>query len=195
MNISQDHTVATGAPSHLTNRLEAGEQLIWWGRPDARKLTINSVGALLIAFTFAVLCLWKPGLALLQYHTFDTSHPISLIVGIAGLYGAYAMGRTILNRHKVAYGLTERRLIIATGRWKAKSFGAKAFRHMERKGTQRGTIWFDHDGETYSHSLVGIPDAEHVEQLLRQQFPVPEKDATKSIWQRLFPVNFWNGYR
>lgn len=195
MNISQSHTVATGAPSYLTNRLKAGEQLIWWGRPDVGKLTTNAVGPLLIALAFSVLCLWKPAVALLQNHLFDTSHPISLIVGIAGLYGAYTMGRTILNRNNVVYGLTERRLIIATGRWRAKSFGAKAFRHMKRKGTQPGTIWFDHDGETYSNSLLGIPDAEHVEQLLRQQFPIAEKEATTSIWQRLFPVDFWNGHR
>lgn len=184
---------ATGAPSNLLDRLEADERLLWWGRPDARRFAANYVVQLLVAVLFAGIGFWVTINALLRNQVFGTADPLSsylgfgafLAAGIGGLIGTYLMLRTISSRHDVAYGLTDRRLIIATGRWKAKSFGAKAFHKVKRTGKQRGTIWFDYgssgDGDAYRHALFGIPDAERVEQLLRQQFPVQERK--KSIWR------------
>jgi hypothetical protein len=85
----------------------------------------------------------------------------------------------------VLYALTDRRLIIAVGQQKPKSFGAEAFQKMRRTGDRRGTVWLDYgpdsDGSSYRQALFGIPDAERVEQLLRQKFPLVEKQ--QSSWR------------
>ena len=139
--------------------------------------------------------LWGAIDVLLRNQVFGTTNPtISYLVfgaflaaGIGGLIGTDLMLQTVLSCHDVAYGLTDRRLIIATGRWRAKSFGAKAFHRVKRTGKQRGTVWFDYgssgEGYGYRQALFGIRDAERVEQLLHQQFPEQEKQ--KSVW-RLF---------
>jgi hypothetical protein len=107
-----------------------------------------------------------------------------LCFAIAGLAGTYSISRTILYRREIAYGLTDRRLIIVTGKHEAKSFGAKAFRRIKRTGKQRNTLKFNYDGEHFSHALYGISDAEHVERLLRQQFPPPEESSFWSLFGR-----------
>ena len=124
---------------------------------------------------------------LLRNQVFGTADPFNALLGfgvfmaagIGGVIGGYVTRRTMLSRHDVAYGLTDRGLI--------KSFGAEAFHKVKRTEKQRGAIWFDYgssgDGDAYRYGRFGIPDAERVEQLLRQQFPAME--TQESSW-RLF---------
>jgi hypothetical protein len=181
------------APSQLRDRLAPGERLIWWDRAAAWQFTIRPLTYLLVAAGFACFGLWAVIDAIAHGSLFGPSDTSSsyvvfglfLACAIGGLIGVYFGLRNIANRHNVAYGLTDRRLIIAIGRWKAKSFDATAFRNIWRLGKRRGTIWFDFgpdgEGPGYRHALYGIADAPGVERLLHEQFNMPKKK--KSFWR------------
>jgi hypothetical protein len=181
-------------PANLAKRLEPDERLLWWGRPDASQFAGQYA---LSGVTFLVLMVVGMAVltsAFLHDRGFTPTDPLAtkvhwvllLACGIGGFIGSFVALRAMRSRHDVAYGLTDRRLIIVIGTWKTKSFGPEAFARIKRGRTDHRTIWFDYgsDGEGYGyrHALLGIADADHVEQLLRQQFPPVKK---KSAWSFL----------
>ena len=177
------------APSNLLDRLEPGERLLWWDRPAAWRFACQRLTYLPVAAVVACVGLWVIiNLLVLSRRPDwlpDTDWGTILLGTLAGLIGTYHGVRNILNSRNVAYGLTERRLLIATGRWKAASVEAKAFRKIRRFGERRGTIWVDFEpiGEDGGsrHALFGIADAPAVEELLREQFNIPK--TQKSFWR------------
>lgn len=165
------------APAVILEKLEPDERLLWWDQPPAWAFSIGPLLNFLVnAFALAV------GWAVFQHipPQFRTGPwavalgGFALFVGILILLSIRESAKKLLNSGRVVYALTDRRLIVATGRWRVRSFAAKALRRIKRLGSARGTIWFDFghrdEGWRYRHALICVKDAPRVEQLIRAQF-------------------------
>ena len=188
----QGNTASVAAvPANLVKRLDPDERLLWWGRPDAARFAAHYSLSAMISLIFMLVGIGVLISAFLHNQGFAATDPFAtkmhwgvfLVCGVGGFIGSFVALRTMWSRHDVAYGLTDRRLIIAIGTWKTKSFGPEAFNKIKRSGEERRTIWFDYgsdgDGYDYRHALFGILDADRVEELLRRQFPPVKK---KGVW-------------
>jgi hypothetical protein len=192
---AMDSVSLADAPANLVGLIEPGERLIWQGRPSIGKFRAHYARKLfgLTFYTLAGLWIVLAGKTREQlFQLASSAFPLSsLIAGlllaclIGALYGAYHCLRMILNAGNVAYGLTDRRLIIAIGGWRSQSFGARAFRSIHRSLWQRGTLWFGWSDRSYTHryrhALFGVTDVEFVEHLLRQQFT--DKKKRNRFWR------------
>lgn len=162
--------------AHLIGGLfDSDEKLLWWDKPPAWVFAIRQaldLGVSLAVLTVIFSVLWP----------FRSARPLFLfllafgaVAGLIAVSAAYNALRAILNSGNVVYALTNKRLIVAIGRWKVRSYGPKAFQKMQRWGSERGTIWFDFghqvDGWGFRRALFCVQDAAGVERLIRQQFP------------------------
>ncbi|MGO8951718.1 MAG: hypothetical protein ACLPWS_05480 [Rhodomicrobium sp.] len=174
------------ALSIVHKRLQPGETLIWYGSPEP---AIAARGPL---FVLAFLTLWvafaygwtalAAGLPQIAGNK-QVSHPPPLLFLPFGLLFC-ALGtvfwlqalKSVTDCWRTAYGLTNRRIIIAMGdAGPTKSFGAQSVGTLLRTGDDlRGSIMFDfgprgrrsHSG--YREGLFGICNPARVEALIFQ---------------------------
>ncbi|MCP4564910.1 MAG: hypothetical protein GY873_40520 [Bosea sp.] len=161
------------APTH---RLDAGEQLIWWDRPDPRRYALKDFTPFKVFFL-----LFFVGFSIFWMHGASKSGGFFWMFGLlffgAGLWGLAEPIRLYLSAPSVQYFLTDRRAAIVVGS-SVKSTSVQNLRTIEldigKDGI--GDILFlenlvgDGDGgtRTVRDGFIGIGDATAVEREMRR---------------------------
>jgi hypothetical protein len=161
----------------ITGRLQPGERLIWYGVPSPWRAAAPYL------FPLAFMTFWTGGVLYAASNAYakipnpslrDLLGPLAVPV-LFGVIGAAAWlwnAKKIADCWRTAYGLTDRRVIIAVGRdGPCQSFGPAALADIERTGNEAsGNLRFDRDrlrrGYGFSPGLFGIPGPARVEALI-----------------------------
>jgi hypothetical protein len=165
----------TGAQSIIMQRLQAGETLIWYGTPSPWRAAAPHLGVL------AFMTLWT-GLAVRGVQNAKDPGVASLFC-IAGAATCVWVLKKILDCWRIAYGLTNRHVIVATGYdGPTESYGAAALSDMVRTGDPCwGSIKFNYgrkgEGTGYKAGLHGIRDPARVEALIYETLLGNKKGA------------------
>ncbi len=164
--------------SVISQKLHPGETLLWHGAPSPWRAAVPHLPLLaFMTFWTGIIArsFFMPAAKAPDWHARDNFFllivPVLMCLIGAGIWLWTA--KKIADGWRTAYGLTNRRVIVAVGgNGPVKSYCAAAFSKMERKGdTDRGTILFDYGwkgryGEDYRAGLFGIPGPSRVEALI-----------------------------
>lgn len=170
---------ADRARSIITSRLQPGEKLIWYDSPGpwraaARHLAGFAFITAWLGFVAAALATkrsWQPDWS---SGWLDVAVLIPLFMALLGAVFWLTSLREIYRCWHTAYGLTDRRVIIAVGdKGPTQSFGADAFATMARKGDDdAGHLLFDYGprgrSTGFRHGLFGIAEPRRVEAAIVQ---------------------------
>lgn len=160
-------------PTHL---LDAGEQLIWWGRPNPKEYALKeaSVFKTLFLLFFAA---FGAGVTWSEFHKGTSFWLFGLILVAAPLLGLAEPIWRYRKAPRVQYLLTDRRAVIATdGSVKSVALSRIDFVELDLVDGGVGDVLFivehvrDGEGETITNrdGFVGIADAQKVERELRR---------------------------
>jgi hypothetical protein len=169
---------AERARSIIQSRLQPGEQLVWYDSPGpwraaARHLTSFAFITAWLGFVaalFAAKRSWQPD----WWHGWmDMAVLIPALLILIGLFFWLVSLRDIFRCWHTAYGLTDRRVIIAVGqKGPTQSFGPDAFTKTAHKGDDRGHVLFDYGRRGRSmgfrHGLFGIAEPRRVEAAIKR---------------------------
>lgn len=158
----------------ITSRLQPGERLLWSDSPRPWKAVQNGPLLRLLFGTFflafALFWTWgassassKNGSPLAQIFPFFEL----IFIGFA-LYQLWSALQAIIACRETAYGLTDRRVIIAIGKdGSTQSLGPGSLGRIERSGdSERGTLKFDLGGPSdwwYTRSWMWKPQPAFVD--------------------------------
>ena len=174
--------------SIISRRLQPGEKLIWHGVPtplQAAQGELLRLGFMTIWTGIAAFGLYNAihGANLAKP---NSASPVLLVTSIFCIIGTIVLLRTlksILDCWQIAYGLTDRRIIIAAGEsGKTQSFTAGALTELSRSGDDRkGSLLFDQGRKGrsfgYRSGLYGIADPARVESLIYRTLITPNKQG------------------
>ncbi len=162
------------APASIRAALKQGEQIIWWGQPDANRMAgsgLRRVAIGLAMWGFAFFMLWRPALQ----HQLMPTLLLALFSGV-GLLNVLAPVYWYRMAKRTYYAITTQRLFLCTRSSKPKTITitARSMGPISRTDLPggRGTISIAAAGQPADSGepllgMIGIPDAERVEDLLR----------------------------
>lgn len=170
-----------------TSQLDSGERLLWSGSPSPRAAAVSALPAVLFGLPFAAFaCFWIAiAWRATSQHAAGGMFPLFPLFGLpfllVGMLIVFAPLWSSLGARGTVYAVTDRRAMIITS---AGMRGVQSYTHddlsditlMEGKdGT--GSVFFAArsmpSSRGYTTTLrvgfIGIPEARHVEQLIRSQ--------------------------
>jgi hypothetical protein len=178
--------------SLISQQLHPGERIIWHGTPTpliaAREQAFQLV--FMTIWTGAVLFgLWN--LVVGPKANSSAPFPALLVLGVMITVGTTSWIRTLRSFTacwNTAYGLTDRRIIIAVGEGATQSFTAAALGNLSRTGSKkRGSLTFGSSaypdyGRPFrwfglGNGLYGISDPVRVEALVYQTLIMPQREG------------------
>ena len=162
------------AQSIVIRRLQPGERLIWHGAPAPWQAALGPLFILAFMTVWTGFAFFWTAMASVTLKSPDWKPPSAFLsIGglfcLIGVFGWAGALKAVADCWRTAYGLTDRRVVIAVGdSGKTTSFGAAALSNMERTGGEaRGTIRFGFgpSGKSYGYNagLFGIVDPARVE--------------------------------
>jgi hypothetical protein len=173
----------------ISKRLQPGERLIWHSVPSPWRAAVPYLYSLAFMTFWTGAALYGASKALERVPDPGLDSLLGAL-GVPALFvliGAAAwlwVAKKITDGWRTAYGLTNRRVIIAVGRnGAAKSYSAAALSGMKRTGDEfRGSILFESGlrgwGYGYDHAgLYGIENPARVEALIYETLLPTEKGA------------------
>lgn len=179
---SRNLQIDEGAQAHLRNYLESGEQLIWAERAVSRLLAIHYIGRILQCITGFLLL----AIVLFFFFAYYLQAPLWIaqfaiaIVFLIMLFLVIKFLLKLLNLRSHYYGLTNRRALVAIGRYAPKSFTGRDFEVVwprgSKKSGKRGRIHLcivtnkEHEPSyKYKYTFYGVKNAPDVAALIRRQ--------------------------
>ncbi|CAN7577628.1 hypothetical protein [Bosea sp. LjRoot237] len=160
-------------PTHL---LDAGEQLIWWDRPNPKEYALKEA-SIFKALFLLLFTAFGAGVTWSEFHAGTYFWLFGLILVVAPLFCLAEPIWRYQKAPRVQYLLTDRRAVIATDRSvKSVALNRIDFVELDRGEGGVGDVLFiveqvkDAEGETITNrdGFVGIADAEKVERELRR---------------------------
>ena len=107
-----DFEPVRGLPGHLPK----GETLLWQGAPDLRSFTLRAFHMRKIAVYFALLVVWRMGIALGDGATLASAATSALpLLGLGTAALAILMGIAVLVCRTSVYSITSRRVVMRIG--------------------------------------------------------------------------------
>jgi hypothetical protein len=195
-------TVDYDAQQTAQAQLDAGERLLWVGRPDPRRQLLGSLFILLFGIPWTAFALfWTAAASGLVWgemgfgwHSLFALWGVPFVlVGFGMLLSPYWMYR---KAKRTVYAVTSRRALIITGtrERKIQSFTRADMDAIERteRSSGKGDVMFatsSNQKNTQRVGFIGIPDARRVERLLLDTFKADddEKPAEDRVSQRFSP--------
>jgi len=176
------------ALSIISRRLQPGELLVWYGAPTPLLAAWDYFGPLLF-LTVIITAIARELLdALLSAKVEDWHFPDAGILPVLLCVSLFSLwlwtGKKIASCWWTAYGLTNRRIIIAAGRAGLEaSYGAAALADMKRTGSElKGSIlfnygwlpWWRRQWRGFRDGLYGIRTPARVEALIYETLIKPQ---------------------
>ncbi len=171
------------APESVREALKPGEQALWWGQPDANRMAASGLRRVAVGIgglAFAFLMLGRPALE----HQLMPTLLLALFFGV-GLLNVLAPIYWYRLAKRTYYAITTQRLLLRTQTRMPKTITitARDMGPISRTDLPggRGTISIAAAGQPADSGepllgMIGIPEAERVEELLR---------ASKAQWPQL----------
>ena len=184
----------TEALSIITRRLQPGETLVWYGVP--RPFQAAGKHLLMLAFVTVWIGIFVSGLmsssAAARAPDSKPFYPAIVVAMLIFVFGSalwFRAAKRAADCWRRAYGLTNRRIIIAAGKeGPVNSYSAAALADMTRTGDEcEGSIEFNYGGRRwsfggmgdYSNGLYGIGNPARVEALIYETLLQSKKGAAQ----------------
>lgn len=166
--------------------LNAGEKIIWIGRPNARRFALQSLPVVLFAIPWTAFALfWMAGAAGFKIPNFNQGFDLFPLFGIPFVLIGFGMLSTPLwmkrKAKRTAYVLTTERAIVFDGGFRSttiQSFGPERLNDLQRKQRSDGSgdliferkLSSNNDGgqRTTDLGFLAIPNVKEVEELVRK---------------------------
>lgn len=181
-------------------QLDAGERLLWYGRPDPKRQMMGGLVLMLFGIPWTAFALFWTGAASgliwgerpIGWHSlFGLFGVPFVLVGFGMLLSPYWAYR---RAQRTVYAITNRRALIISGRFvrKIQSFAVPDIEIIERteRRNGKGDVMFATttvNRNTQRIGFIGIPDARRVERLLLDTFKRTEAgDSAEDTTNRSF---------
>ncbi len=182
------------ARNQVVSRLQPGEKLVWSATPSPWGAAARGPFLMLLfaLFFFGFSIFWILGAYTATPKTAHAQAPYFFLFGVpfvaVGIYQILASFKSIVDCWRTAYGLTDRRVIIATGaRGKTQSLWPNSLGQIDRSGDdRRGTITFagaaselaDRRGWKPKPAFAGIAEPRKVEALIYSHLLTQNREGT-----------------
>ncbi|HKP12558.1 MAG TPA: hypothetical protein VJZ91_10625 [Blastocatellia bacterium] len=193
-------TVDYEAQQAAQAQLDAGERLLWYGRPDPKRQLFGSLFVLLFGIPWTAFALfWTAAASGLVWGELGFGwHSLFALWGVPFVLVGFGMLSspywTYRKAKRTVYAVTSRRALIISGtrERKVQSFAARDIGLIERteRGNGKGDVMFASSASDKTPQRIGftgIADARRVERLLLDTFKRdPEETPAEDITSHRF---------